>query len=161
MDESIKNALITLGINLSTGHPPKMKFVTKRYHELSMIHHPDRPTGDNPLYQNITQAYRLLGDYISTYYKPDTDDTDEEIAMSVYRSFNFDSIKENLCSFTIKIDNTLSLIWENVLIKHYGEPMDRKMNGKHWKHLDYTDDNLNRGDITIGKWHIPKKDKQS
>ena len=26
---------------------------------------------------------------------------------------------------------------------------------------NYSDDNLNVGDISIGKWHIPQKDKQS
>ena len=83
------------------------------------------------------------------------------MARHVYTNSNIDNIKENIFSFTIKIDNNQSLIWDSVLSDHYGLPLDRKTNGKHWKHLNYSDDNSNTGDIIIGKWHIPKKDKQS
>ena len=79
----------------------------------------------------------------------------------MYKDFNFKNVKENLFSFTIKIDNDHSFFWDSVLTKHYGPPIDRNTNGKHWKHKSYTDDNSNTGDISIGKWHIPKKDKQS
>ena len=125
-----------------------------------MLHHPDRPGGDNPKYQNITEAYRIIGDYIESNF--DTEgDSEEEIARHAFNCFNFDDIKENLFSFTIKIDTNLSPVWDSVLTKHYGEPADRLGNGKHWKHHNYSDGDNNNGDITIGKWHIPKKDKQS
>ena len=63
-------------------------------------------------------------------------------------------------SFTIKIDNNLSKTWDHILTQHYGDPLDRKGNGKHWRHCDYSDGD-HTSSITIGKWHIPKKDKQS
>ena len=159
---SLIEALNTLGFQDVGEHPPKMKVVQKQFYHLSFIHHPDRPGGHNPTYQKITEAYKFIGDYIEKHYEP-RDDTEEEVARRAYKSFNFNDIKENFSSFTIKIDNNLSLIWDTILTKHYGEPKDRsgKGNGKHWKHCDYTDDNSNHGDITIGKWHIPKKDKQS
>ena len=115
MDSAVKNALKTLGINVADDHPPKMKIVTKRFHELSMIHHPDRPGGDNLIYQPITEAYRIVGDYIERKYVNFHDDDDEQFARFVFRSFNSSDITENLSSFTIKIDNELSLIWDTVL----------------------------------------------
>ena len=81
---------------------------------------------------------RIIGNFIEKYYQPKDDDTEEEIARYVFRSFKSDDIKENLCSFTIRIDNHLSLVWDSVLTKHYGQPIDRKGtgNGKHWKHIN-------------------------
>ena len=60
METALKDALKVLGLNDATDHPPKMKVVTRRFYELSLIHHPDRPGGDNPLYQVISQAYRFI-----------------------------------------------------------------------------------------------------
>ena len=70
------------------------------------------------------------------------------------------NVKENLKSFTINIDNETSFTWEKVLTQHYGPPLDRKTNGLHWKIKSYTDGNI-VGDITIGKWHKPKKDNNT
>ena len=159
MDTTIKTALQVLGLDVAE-HPPKMKLVTKRFYELSFIHHPDRPGGDNIVYQQVTEAYRIIGDYVERYYEPN-DDPDEEVARSIFQSFKSDDVKENLSSFTINIGNATSLVWDTVLTKHYGNPVDRTHNGKHWKHHGYTDESGHTGDITIGKWHIPKKDKQS
>lgn len=108
----------------------------------------------------ITEAYEFLGHYIVDNYTIN-DDTEEEMARYVYNNSNLHDIKENIFSFTIKIDNNHSFIWDSVLSDHYGPPLDRKANGKHWKHQNYSDDDSNKGDISIGKWHIPKKDKQS
>ena len=160
MSLSLKNAFATLGIKYTSDQMPKMKFVQKRFYQLSMIHHPDRPGGDNLTQQKITEAYQFIGDYIVHNYF-DQNDSEEEAARHVFKNFDFNNIKENIFSFTIKIDNNLSHVWETVLSSHYGPPVDRKSNGKHWKHRNYTDDNSNVGDISIGKWHIPKKDKQS
>ena len=157
---TVKEALSTLGIKDVADHPPKMKFIQKRFYQLSLIHHPDRPGGDNLIQQKIAEAFKFIGDYIINNYT-NIDDAEEESARDVYKSFDFSNIKENIYSFTIKIDNNLSHLWDAVLSKHYGPPVDRKTNGKHWKHLDYTDDDSNTGVISIGKWHIPKKDKQS
>ena len=55
MDISIKEALITLGLICNTNHPPKMKLITKHFHKLSLIHHPDRVGGDTEAYQKISQ----------------------------------------------------------------------------------------------------------
>ena len=96
METALKEALKSLGLNDATDHPPKMKVITRRFYELSLIHHPDRPGGDNSVYQVISQAYRLIGDYIEKYYDTKNDDPDEDIARHVFRSFNFNAIKENL-----------------------------------------------------------------
>ena len=162
MTLSIEKALATLGIKngFNSDNPPKMKLIQKRFYQLSLLHHPDRPGGDNLVQQKIAEAYKLIGEYIEKNFDA-KDDSEEEAARQVYKDFNFKNVKENLFSFTIKIDNDHSFFWESVLTKHYGPPIDRNTNGKHWKHKSYTDDNSNTGDISIGKWHIPKKDKQS
>ena len=77
MDESVRKALNVLGFNDAAEHPPKMKIVTRRYYDLSLIHHPDRPGGDNATYQPITEAYRILGDFIEKFYEPKNDNTEE------------------------------------------------------------------------------------
>ena len=156
---NLKEALEVLGITHTGDHPPKLKFVQKRFYQLSLIHHPDRPGGDNNIQQKITAAYKFIGDFIEKNYES-KDDNEEEIARQVYRNFKL-GVKENLFSFTISIDNNLSFIWDDVLTDHYGSPVDRQTNGKHWKHLNFSDDDSNTGDISIGKWHMPKKDKQS
>ena len=160
MSLTLKEALATLGIKNIGENPPKMKFIQKRFYQLSLIHHPDRPGGDTATQQKINEAFQFIGDYILHNYV-NIDDSEEDAARQVFNNFNFTNIKENLLSFTINIDNNLSHLWETILTKHYGPPADRKTNGKHWKHHNYTDDDSNCGDITIGKWHIPKKDKQS
>ena len=162
MPLTIEKALAILGIKdvYDPKNPPKMKFIQKKFYQLSLLHHPDRPGGDNIIQQKITEAYKFIGDYIDKNIDV-KDDSDEEFARQMYRNFNFNNIKENLSSFTIKIDNNLSFCWDTILTNHYGPPIDRKTNRKHWKHCKYSDDSLNTGDISITKWHIPKKDKQS
>ena len=45
MSLSMKEALTILGIKDVFDHPPKLKFIQKRFYQLSLIHHPDRPGG--------------------------------------------------------------------------------------------------------------------
>ena len=159
MSISLKEALATLGIN-DVRHL-KMKVVQKKFYQMSLIHHPDKPGGDTIMQQKLNEAYQIIGDSIVDNNDDIRVDSEEEAARHIFKSFNFNNVKENIYSFTIKIDNHLSHIWDTVLSDHYGKPIDRNTNGKHWKHHNYTDDNSNSGEISIGKWHIPKKDKQS
>ena len=138
---------------------PKMKHIEKKYHKLAMVHHPDKG-GDENYFKSITEAYRIVGEYLEEEVLDESDDFEEEIARKTFKSFNFSNIKENMKSFTINIDNTSSTTWEKVLTIHYGQPLDKKFNGLHWKVKKYTDGNVT-ANIMIGKWHIPKKDKQS
>ena len=142
MSLTLKEALATLGINDSGDHPPKLKFVQKRFYQLLLVHHPDKPGGDNATQQKLAEPFKFLANYIVENYAI-SDDTEEEMARHVYTNSNMENIKENIFSFTIKIENNHSLIWDSVLSDHYGLPLDRKANGKHWKHLNYSDDNFN------------------
>ena len=163
MNQSVKAALTTLGFSTSThrDHPPKMKLITKRYYELSLKHHPDRPGGgDSDFFKNVTSAYRLLGEFIDKNYDYKEDDMEEVVARSYFKQSGQD-IKKNTKSFTVFIDNTLSHCWDDILTRHYGKPLDRDHNGKHWKHFSYSDNKVTQCDISIGKWHIPKKDNQT
>ena len=64
MDDKIKAALSCLGFveSVKTEKMPKLKVVTKKYHKLALLHHPDRPgvNEDRP-FKEITEAYRLIG----------------------------------------------------------------------------------------------------
>ena len=79
-----------------------------------------------------------------------------------FRQFLFNKVKENLRSFTIFIENETYFTWNKVLSNCYGVPLDRQANGNglHWKVVNYTDGNLT-SNLSISKWHIPKKDGQS
>ena len=165
MDVKIQEALRILGFELSAqeGKIPKMKYVSKKYHKLAMMHHPDRPGGDEKVFKPITEAYRLIGEYLERQKDENVEeafDFEEEVARNTFKQFQFCNVKENMRSFTIHIENSSSLTWTKVLSKHYGAPKDRKTNGLHWKVASYTDGN-HTGNITIGKWHMPKIDNQS
>ena len=163
MDSELIRALDLLGFEQSSygEKVPKLKFVTKKYHKLVQKNHPDKG-GDEELCKKITEAYRLIGEYLEKQEVENNEedyDYEEEVAMKTFQQFKA-NVKENLKSFTINIDNDTSFTWEKVLTQHYGSPIDRKTNGLHWKVKDYTDGNI-VGNITIGKWHKPKKDNKS
>ena len=67
MNLKIKIALEILGFHesLKVGKIPKMKSVTKKYHKLARLHHPDKPGGDDAVFKPITEAYRWLETYSS------------------------------------------------------------------------------------------------
>ena len=166
MDIKIREALTTLGFveSLKDGKVPKLKVITKMYHKLAFAHHPDKPGGDGELFKVITEAYRLVGEYMENREKDEKSeesfDFEEEVAKKTFKQFQFSNIRENMKSFTIHVENSQSYTWDKVLTKHYGPPKDRESNGLHWKVENYTDGNLT-ANITIGKWHIPKKDNQT
>ena len=168
MDPPIKTALEILGFkeNANEGKMPKMKVVTKKYYKLAMIYHPDKvkPGEDSEVFKEMTAAYRLIGEYLEKQDRKANDDGsfdfEEEVARRTFRQFQFSKIQENMRSFTIHIDNDLSLTWDKILSIHYGNPLDKEVNGLHWKVANYSDGKI-KGNIVIGKWHIPKKDGQS
>ena len=106
MTLSIEKALATLGIknDFDSGKPPTMKSIQKRFYQLSLLHYPNRPGGDNLVQQKIAEAYKVIGDYIEKNFEA-KDDSEEEVAWQVYEDFNFKNVKENLFSFTIRIDD--------------------------------------------------------
>ena len=166
MDDKIKAALTCLGFeeSVKVEKVPKLKVVTKMYHKLALKHHPDRPgENDDELFKKITEAYRFICEYLEELIDEKEDepfDYEEEVARRTFKQFEFAKVKENMRSFTIHIENNLSMVWDKILSTHYGGPLDRDENGFHWKVSNYTDGNLT-GNIAIGKWHIPKKDGQS
>ena len=168
MDLKIKKALEILGFEESAkvGKLPKMKDVKKKFHKLALTHHPDKPGGNGEVFKEMTEAYRLIGEYILEEQEENEDDEngvfdfEEEVARKTFKQFQFANVKENMRSFTIHIDNAMSCAWTTVLSQHYGVPLDKNTNGLHWRVSNYSDGHLT-GNITIGKWHIPKKDKQS
>ena len=122
MDQKVKNAILTLGIKCNSNHPPKIKLIQKQYHILCMTYHPDRPGGNSEKTKQITEAYRLIGEFIEENYNQYNDDHEEVIARAAFKQFNFSDVKENLRSYTIKIENHLSHFWDQVLSNHYSDP---------------------------------------
>ena len=166
MNQQVKKALLTLGFveSVEVDKIPKMKTITKKYHKLALIHHPDKPGGDGEVFKEISASYLFLGNYLEEIRGEDCSedvcDFEEEVARKTFHQFQQSDIKQNMRSFTIHIENNLSFIWDKVLTKYYGVSVDKNENGQHWKIEKYTD-GYSTGSITIGKWHIPKRDKQS
>ena len=166
MDGKIKAALVTLGLVESGAveKVPKMKYIKKKYYKLALLHHPDKPGGNGDLFKEISAAYYFLGNYLEEQGINEVDDNEfdfeEYVARKTFHQFQFSKIKENMRSFTIHIQNNHSTTWEKVLTKHYGNPVNKDGNGLHWKVGNYTDGNTT-ANISISKWHIPKKDNQS
>ena len=52
MDGKLREALVSLGFmeSVKAGKVPKFKTITKMYHKLALIHHPDRPGGNGDLF---------------------------------------------------------------------------------------------------------------
>ena len=149
MDVKVQTALNILGFK-QVSEVPKMKHITKRFHKLALINHPDKG-GNEELFKNISEAYRLIGEYIEKQKNINLDDDEsfdyeEDVAMKTFEQFKA-NVKQNMKSFTIHIDNSSSYTWELILTKHYGPPMDKKSNGLHWKVQNYSDGNF-RGNIT-------------
>ena len=164
MDEKIRAALSVLGFkdSYTIEKVPKMKEVTKKFHKLALANHPDKG-GDEEVCKKVTEAYRLVGDLIEKQKNDipadDLFDFEEDVAMKTFEQFKA-NVKQNMKSFTIHIENSTSFAWEVILTKHFGSPMDRNSNGLHWSVKKYSDGNI-VGNVTIGKWHKPKKDNQS
>ena len=138
MEATILAALITLGFPSTIKKPPKLKLIPKKYYDLSKKLHPDRPGGgDGEKFKDVTLAYRMVGEYIDKNKNKlvDDDDIDEMVARKVFEEFAFGNVMENLYSFTIHLENELSFLWDEILTKNYGDPIDRtkNANGKHWK----------------------------
>ena len=64
MSITLKEALATLGINDPSDKPLKMKDVQKKYYQLSLIHHPDRPGSDTIMQQKVNEAFEFIGDLL-------------------------------------------------------------------------------------------------
>lgn len=76
MDENLRAALVTLGFVESVkknDQIPKMKTVTKKYHKLAMMYHPDRlgGDGDQKVFKEISASYLLVGNYLEEHWKED------------------------------------------------------------------------------------------
>ena len=86
MDSKIKNALRALGFEDLTVIP-KMKEIRKKWINLSRVHHPDKPTGDTKLFQQLLAAYELVSD-IANKTKYDKMDVEEDIARKCMNNFS-------------------------------------------------------------------------
>jgi hypothetical protein len=84
---------------------------------------------------------------------------EEELMKKLFDEFNI--CRKNKSSFKIFIENDLSFIWDNILEKRYGKPEDKDVNGLHWTHLSYSFKNLEKSNIFLQKYHMPKNDKSS
>ena len=109
-----------------------MKTLTKKYQKLAMLHHPDKlgGDGDQEFVKEISAAYLLVGNYLEEHWKEDSNregfDFEEEVARKTFHQFQSSNIQQNMKSFTIQIENSLSFTWDKILTKHYGTPLDRK-----------------------------------
>ena len=61
MDPRIKIALKVLGFE-DLSKIPMMKEIRKKWRKMSLIHHPDKPTGDTKAFQELVSAYEAVCD---------------------------------------------------------------------------------------------------
>ena len=77
---SLKKMLSKLNINTPPGQKlnkcPSFSRVRKAYKELCVNNHPDLPGGNNDRFQEITEAYRLIKEYMNA--NPDNVDDEED-----------------------------------------------------------------------------------
>ena len=128
MESKIKNALIVLGFDDLTVIP-QMKEIRKKWLKLSLIHHPDKPTGNKEAFQELLAAYETASD-AAKEMEYDKTDIEEEIARKMFDQFQFMSIKENLQTYTILIEKEFLPSWEAVLKMNFGDSVDQKQSGK-------------------------------
>jgi DnaJ-class molecular chaperone len=89
MDENLRAALATLGFveSVKIDQIPKMKTVTKKYHKLAMIYHPDRlgGDGDQKVFKEISAAYLLVGNYLEEHWREDCNSDSFDFEEDLYR----------------------------------------------------------------------------
>ena len=147
----IKNALKVLGFeNLTV--IPKMKDIRKQWIKLSLIHHPDKPTGDTKSFQELLSAYETVSDEAKKM-EYDKSDIEEKIARKMYDEFQFMSVRENLQTYTFVIEKDFINSWESVLSMNYGLPKDQQTSGKKFSVNDNCPDG---GMIYLTLYHTGK-----
>ena len=143
---------------------PNLKEVSKRFRDLAKVKHSDKG-GDDGDFVKLYYAYTQ----IKKYYKEnkngdlekycDESEEDDILIKNLFDEFNFS--RKNKSSFTIFIENDLSLIWNEVLENTYGKPEDKGIHGLHWSHKGYGYQELEKSDIYMRKYHKPKSDNTS
>jgi curved DNA-binding protein CbpA len=99
MDGKVKAALDVLGFVESNRVEklPKFKYITKKYHKLAMIHHPDRPGGNEEVFKEISEAYLFLGGFFEQKRKEGnlgkSNDFEEEVARQTFNQFQSSKVK--------------------------------------------------------------------
>ena len=151
MEQRIKNALKVLGFeDLST--IPKMKEIRKQWIRLSLLHHPDKPTGETKAFQQLVNAYEIACE-TAKKNEYDKSDLEEEVARKMHDQSQSMSVMENQQSYTILIEKCMIQYWESVLGLMYGTPKDQKTSGKKFSFKDSCPDG---GMIHITLYHTGK-----
>ena len=159
--DAIKEHLIVLEFDVSViGFAlPKLNVVSKRFRDLARVKHSDKG-GDDAEFIKLYNAYSHIKDF---YLNLETGEMqtfcsnmeeEEELMKNLFEDFNIS--RKNKSSFTIFIKNYLSFIWDKVLEKRYGKPDDKDVNGLHWTHLSYAFKDLEKSNIFLRKYHMPR-----
>ena len=137
MDPKVTEALLILGFGLEDIQVlPRMKEITSRYYKLAKIRHPDMHGGETALFQELLNAYHVAGK-AANRVKPDVQDHEDLVARKMFSQFQFTSVKENIQSFTIKVEKSTHASWEKTLESVCGPPsVISEQNGKKFKFGD-------------------------
>ena len=129
---------------------------------MSRRKHPDKG-GTKEAFQELSDAYQKLGNFIKDLPQEDPDDYEETNARDAFNNMNF--TKENIASFTVFIQSNMVKYWEVVLTEKFEEPIDRtevetgKNNGKQWIDKAFKDENeQNASKMYITIWHKKAKE---
>ena len=156
MDPKVTEALLILGFILKEIHViPRMKDIQKRYYKLAKISHPYRHCGDTAFFQELLNAYHVAGD-AANKVKPDDDDQEDLVARKMFSQFQFTSVKENMKSFTIKLEKPTLAVWEKTLNMVCGPPtVVGVKNGKKFKFNDECSES-DSGSVFLTLYHTSK-----
>ena len=117
---------------------PKLKDIQKQFRKLCIVKHPDKNGGSKEAtadFQKLLEAYQVAGD-ASEQTKPEENDDDEIIARKIFEQFQFNSVKVNSQSITIKTEKALNSTWLEILTSNLGQPIDKGVNGRKFTMMD-------------------------
>ena len=99
---------------------PSMKQLLKQNHQQAMIGHPDKHDNSKAStvdFQNLLNAYQLIGKAVEKVYSKERDiDEEELIARKMFHQFQFSSVKVNSQSIKITTEKKLHSNWLESLL---------------------------------------------
>ena len=131
---------------------PRLTDIQKQFRRLSLLKHPDknhdRIAEATEEFQELLDAYQVAGDAASET-NLEEEDGEEVIARKVFQQFQFNSVKVNSFSVTIKTEKKLNSIWIDVLTSNLGSFIDKDTNGKKFTMNDTCSDSSGKVLLTL------------
>lgn len=135
MKEQLMKCLEILGFPKSETIP-KLKQIKSNYLRLLIQKQPDKNGGVDKGFNELQKAYEIVSNYVFENLIVDGEDHEEVAARKEFKDINI--VRLNTYSATIKPPTAHEPAWEEILQKHYGNPIDSSHtdNGKKYSAPD-------------------------